>query len=672
VAAAAYRAGVKLEDHRTAMVFDFTRRGGVVMAKVVAPAVAGDLAFDRSQIWNAAEVAEKRKDARTAREWILALPSELNASQRSELALAFANELVKRYGVIVDLAIHEPSKNGDERNHHAHLLCTTRSIQGNGFGEKAALELSDAKRKELGLCSGAEEIQQLRARWADLANQALASAGQSVRIDHRSLIDQQEAALERGDLGSAFALDRPAQRHVGVHATALDRRSGIVMSERGVRRAAIVADAHKRAAAAEERIRVAVQEQEEAARRIVEATHAVTSWAVSGPLRATSGPGASLAWPGRADSGPSRADFGPAIGELQRKSIGWVEVGSMRAELGAVVPENTVKGEVVMHEMSIEDLTQEIEHRERGMEKRLDEVPELAGDRTALKELHAEIRDLRIRKDEADAEADACLLQIDTWRRQHRWRAMFTWVMKSIDLAKLQTEREGWLDASAMGAEKISAKSAQARRARESLQPLEGKYRPDLEREMALDAGLACRLKEELSTRKETIAEQERRLALFAAGRVQSPGAPFCLQQAYDTETRANRDGVGSVDWERVAIRGAANALGNGNSPEDCRLALERFWPGDGTSIPALIVQAKAQRIVERVRASIAEGRAPLTEGGLLLVALIIECPDDNDARATVLQHLEAVTRVVNEDLALRDGGELDDRHQAPEQPLGG
>ena len=30
VAAAAYRAGVKLEDHRTAMVFDFTRRSGVV------------------------------------------------------------------------------------------------------------------------------------------------------------------------------------------------------------------------------------------------------------------------------------------------------------------------------------------------------------------------------------------------------------------------------------------------------------------------------------------------------------------------------------------------------------------------------------------------------------------------------------------------------------------
>ena len=145
VAAAAYRAGVKLEDRRTAMVFDFTRRSGVVAAAIIAPADAGQFASDRAALWNAAEQAEKRKDSRTAREWVLALPDELDAEQRAKLARAFAGELVNRYGVAADVAIHAPSRGGDERNHHAHILCTTRVIAGETLGEKSELELSDSK-----------------------------------------------------------------------------------------------------------------------------------------------------------------------------------------------------------------------------------------------------------------------------------------------------------------------------------------------------------------------------------------------------------------------------------------------------------------------------------------------------------------------------------------------
>jgi len=63
-----------------------------------------------------AELAEKRKDARTAREYEIALPFELSEVQRGNLAQAFSKLLADRYGVAIDLAIHSPSKEGDKRN----------------------------------------------------------------------------------------------------------------------------------------------------------------------------------------------------------------------------------------------------------------------------------------------------------------------------------------------------------------------------------------------------------------------------------------------------------------------------------------------------------------------------------------------------------------------------
>ena len=58
---------------------------------------------------------ENRKDARTAREWVIALPDELDADQRKDLAKDFARSLVDRYEVIADLAIHKPSKGGNDK-----------------------------------------------------------------------------------------------------------------------------------------------------------------------------------------------------------------------------------------------------------------------------------------------------------------------------------------------------------------------------------------------------------------------------------------------------------------------------------------------------------------------------------------------------------------------------
>lgn len=212
-AAAAYRAAARVFDRRTGEIHDYRKKGGVVAAGIVMP--DGSRATQlREQLWNAAEDAEKRKDGRVAREWVIALPDELNNDQRIALAANFAKTLAAEYGVAADLAVHEPSKKGDDRNHHAHILLTTRQAKlgadGIELGEKASIELSDKARKERGMKPAADDVKRMRKLWADMANAALAEAGHEARIDHRS-------HAERG-------IDEMPTTHLGPTATAIKRK----------------------------------------------------------------------------------------------------------------------------------------------------------------------------------------------------------------------------------------------------------------------------------------------------------------------------------------------------------------------------------------------------------------------------------------------------------------
>ena len=149
----AYRAGERLVNERDGQVHDFTRKQGVEHAEIVLPeamregrdgerAAGGpgdgspDWARDRARLWNAAEAAEKRKDARVGREFEIGLPHEMTAEQRLEAVRDFARGLADRYGAAVDFAIHAPHEAGDIRNHHAHVMMSTRQIGPEGFGGK--------------------------------------------------------------------------------------------------------------------------------------------------------------------------------------------------------------------------------------------------------------------------------------------------------------------------------------------------------------------------------------------------------------------------------------------------------------------------------------------------------------------------------------------------------
>lgn len=215
-AAAAYRAGERIECQREGRVHDYTRKQGIEETFIVAPTHAPAWAQDRSALWNAAEASETRVNSVTGREWELALPSEVSAAERSAIVRDFAQELVGRYGVAVDVAIHAPHREGDQRNHHAHVLTTTRQLEPEGFTAKTRV-LDSAK-------TGGVEIERMRGVWAELQNRALERAGEHERVDHRSLEKQRETALDREDEVRAVELDRDPELKLGPAANSMERR----------------------------------------------------------------------------------------------------------------------------------------------------------------------------------------------------------------------------------------------------------------------------------------------------------------------------------------------------------------------------------------------------------------------------------------------------------------
>jgi ATP-dependent exoDNAse (exonuclease V) alpha subunit len=196
VSAAAYRSGERIRDERTGKTYDHTDRQDVLHKEILVPSrfAPAELSWakDRANLWNQAEGAESRKNARVAREYLVALPVELDAQQRIELARGFSQELSDRYQFAVDLAVHAPREypGSDPRNFHAHLLATTREVTREGLAAKTALELSDGKRRELGLKPVVHELLHVRERWATVTNQALEVAHIDARVDHRTLAAQ--------------------------------------------------------------------------------------------------------------------------------------------------------------------------------------------------------------------------------------------------------------------------------------------------------------------------------------------------------------------------------------------------------------------------------------------------------------------------------------------------
>lgn len=200
VAAAAYRAATVLHDQRLEMMFDYTAKGGVAFTGVMGPPDTPSDLLDREQLWNAAEAADKRADSRTAREILISLPHELSDDQRHALVRAFVAQSLVGRGMVADYGVHYPDAHGDARNHHAHILVTTRRVGPEGFGLKA---------REW---DNPDAVKAMRLEWEQIQNEHLRQ--------HLGPEAPQVSAKSLTDLGQ----NREPSIHLGPSASGMERR----------------------------------------------------------------------------------------------------------------------------------------------------------------------------------------------------------------------------------------------------------------------------------------------------------------------------------------------------------------------------------------------------------------------------------------------------------------
>ena len=270
VAASAYLSCSRLYNDYDGIQHDYTKKQGLVWQQVFLPEYAPQEWQDREKLWNAAEEVETAKDSRLAREFVVALPIELNREQQIELLQAFIREQFVSDGMCADAAIHDT----DGHNPHAHILLTVRPLDEQGKwqyktekeylcvrnGEEKGFTATEFKsaqndgwekqypykvgKKKVYMTPSTAEAQgfvradkhpkstrygrqnpiserwnseeQLiswRAAWADMSNRHLERAGRVERIDHRS--------------NAARGLNELPTIHEGVTAQALERK-GII------------------------------------------------------------------------------------------------------------------------------------------------------------------------------------------------------------------------------------------------------------------------------------------------------------------------------------------------------------------------------------------------------------------------------------------------------------
>lgn len=213
---AAYRAGVRIVDERTGLVFDYRPRGGVSHREILLPDGAPAEYHDRATLWNAVERSETRTNSTVCRELEVALPNDLPPEVQKRIITQLVRELVDDTGFAADVCLHDPhtrrmaagedttdaTGTDDSKNPHAHVLLSCRVLTQDGFTDKRR-DWDSAK-------TGGAIITQWRARYAELVNDAYREHGIDKFIDHRSF-------EERG-------IDRLPTVHVGTGPHSAARR----------------------------------------------------------------------------------------------------------------------------------------------------------------------------------------------------------------------------------------------------------------------------------------------------------------------------------------------------------------------------------------------------------------------------------------------------------------
>jgi ATP-dependent exoDNAse (exonuclease V) alpha subunit len=209
LSAAAYRCGKRLNDRYYGKIHDYTHKRGIVHSQILLPSTAPEEYSDRETLWNEVERAEKRCNARLAKEVRLALPNELSIEDNIQMVDRYVTDNFINIGMCADVAIH----NKGDGNPHAHILLTTRSVTPEGFNGN----------KDRSWDSKAVLIQ-WRREWANYLNREYERQGLDCRVDHRSLKEQ--------------GIDREPTIHLGHRVLELERKG--IQTDRGDEYRAIV------------------------------------------------------------------------------------------------------------------------------------------------------------------------------------------------------------------------------------------------------------------------------------------------------------------------------------------------------------------------------------------------------------------------------------------------
>lgn len=191
VAAAAYRAGIKLYDERTGVTHDYSDRTDVVHSEIMLPDGAGARFTDRERLWNDVEFSEKRQDSQVSKELIIALPKEFSLTDQKELARRFVHYHYVQHGLGADINIHD---NGNG-NPHAHVLLTTRRIEGNRLSKYKARDLNPKFAKGLII-----EKDLINKSWRAFQNEFAVENGYDVRVDlNHTVPEKHEGRIRKGE-----------------------------------------------------------------------------------------------------------------------------------------------------------------------------------------------------------------------------------------------------------------------------------------------------------------------------------------------------------------------------------------------------------------------------------------------------------------------------------------
>ncbi len=187
VRSAAYNARDAITAERTGELFFFRHRDAPEHHAVLLPDGAAEGFRESGVLWNAAEAAERRKDAQVAREIVLALPADaaISTEDRIELARSFAEQHFVAKGLAVQLDVHAPHEGESESeraNWHAHLLITTRRIEGDRFSAKKARDL-DPEVRRAGGRAVVGDAEAWGVLWRDHQNRYFREHGLDLQVD---------------------------------------------------------------------------------------------------------------------------------------------------------------------------------------------------------------------------------------------------------------------------------------------------------------------------------------------------------------------------------------------------------------------------------------------------------------------------------------------------------